>query len=114
MAAARPRSAARWPAPACATFFVAVAAEGEALRDAVGPGPAIYVLGGYRARDAGALHAAHDLRPVLNSAEQARAWFEARPGAPAAVQVDTGMNRLGMEAGRVRRARAAARVPSAW
>ncbi len=79
------------------TFFVAVAFEGERLRDAVGPAPAIYVLAGY-SRETTARYAAHDLRPVLNSASQARAWFEARPGAPAAVQVDTGMNRLGMEA----------------
>ncbi len=79
------------------TFFVAVALEGEHLRDAVGPQPAIYVLAGY-SRETTARYAAHDLRPVLNSADQARAWFETRPGAPAAVQVDTGMNRLGMEA----------------
>jgi alanine racemase len=79
------------------TFFVAVALEGERLRAAVGPGPAIYVLGGY-ARETMARYAANELRPVLNSAAQARAWFSDRPGAPAAVQLDTGMNRLGMEA----------------
>jgi alanine racemase len=79
------------------TFFVAVAVEGERLRAAVGPDPVIYVLGGY-ARGSMARYAAHQLRPVLNSAEQARAWFADRPGAPAAVQLDTGMNRLGMEA----------------
>jgi alanine racemase len=79
------------------TFFVAVALEGERLRDAVGPEPAIYVLAGY-SRQTTARYAAHDLRPVLNSGPQARAWFGARPSAPAAVQVDTGMNRLGMEA----------------
>lgn len=78
------------------TFFVAVAAEGEALREAVGPGAAIYVLGGY-SRDTLHRYAAHELRPVLNSAAQARAWFADRPGSPAAVQIDTGMNRLGME-----------------
>lgn len=79
------------------TFFVAVALEGERLRGAVGPGPVVYVLGGY-ARETMARYIASDLRPVLNSAEQARAWFADRPGAPAAVQLDTGMNRLGMEA----------------
>ncbi len=78
------------------TFFVAVAAEGEALRAAIGPDPAIYILGGY-ARETLSRYMAQDLRPVLNSAEQARAWFSDRPGAAAAVQVDTGMNRLGME-----------------
>jgi alanine racemase len=79
------------------TFFVAVAAEGERLRAAIGPEPAIYILGGY-APGAPQRYAAHDLRPVLNSAAQARAWFAERPGALAAVQLDTGMNRLGMEA----------------
>lgn len=79
------------------TFFVAVAIEGERLRAVVGPDSAIYVLGGY-ARETVARYAASDLRPVLNSAEQARAWFADRPGAPSAVQIDTGMNRLGMEA----------------
>ena len=79
------------------TFFVAVAQEGEILRAVIGPDPVIYILGGY-ARETVARYAAHDLRPVLNSAEQARAWAADRPGAPAAVQIDTGMNRLGMEA----------------
>jgi alanine racemase len=79
------------------TFFVAVALEGERLRVAVGPDPVIYVLGGY-ARETMWRYRANDLRPVLNSAAQARAWFADRPGAPAAVQIDTGMNRLGMEA----------------
>ena len=78
------------------TFFVAVAAEGEALRAVIGPDPVIYVLGGY-ARETLSRYMAHDLRPVLNSAGQARAWFADGPGAGAAVQVDTGMNRLGME-----------------
>jgi alanine racemase len=79
------------------TFFVAVAAEGERLRRVIGADPVIYVLGGY-SRDTRARYAANDLRPVLNSTEQARAWLVDRPGAAAAVQIDTGMNRLGMEA----------------
>ena len=77
------------------TFFVAVASEGAALRPAIGQDPAIYILGGYGADEA-ALYNAHDLRPVLNSAEQARAWFRESNG-PSAIQLDTGMNRLGME-----------------
>ncbi len=78
------------------TFFVAVPTEGAALRDAVGPGPAIYILGGY-GRDQSALYRSADLRAVLNSAEQARSWFQDAMGR-AAIQLDTGMNRLGMEA----------------
>ena len=79
------------------TFFVALPSEGAELRAAIGPGPQIYILGGYAVGDGG-LFDRHDLRPVLNSAVQAAAWFQDRPGAPCAVQIDTGMNRLGMEA----------------
>ncbi|MEM1298753.1 MAG: alanine racemase [Pseudomonadota bacterium] len=78
------------------TFFVAVPSEGAVLRAAIGAGPAIYILGGYGRAEA-ALYRDHDLRPVLNSAEQYRDWF-AGPGGAAALQLDTGMNRLGMEA----------------
>ena len=80
----------------CRTFFVAVPDEGTTLRSATGPGPAIYILGGYACEDE-SLYKAHALRPVLNSAEQARSWFDGANG-PAAIQLDTGMNRLGMEA----------------
>ena len=79
------------------TFFVAVPSEAALLRPALGPDPVIYILGGYAEAEA-ALYQQHDLRPVLNSAEQYRAWFSGSAG-PAAVQLDTGMNRLGMEAG---------------
>jgi len=78
------------------TFFVALPDEGAILRAALGPGPAIYILGGY-ARDDAASHRAHDLRAVLNSAGEARCWFADGMGA-CAVQLDSGMNRLGMEA----------------
>lgn len=79
-----------------ATFFIAMPDEGVRLRAAIGPGPAIYVLAGY---DRGALasYTGADLRPVLNTADQARWWFRDTLG-PAAIQIDTGMNRLGMEA----------------
>lgn len=39
-----------------------------------------------------------DLRPVLNGPEQVAAWI-AGPDGPCALQLDTGMNRLGLEAG---------------
>ncbi|MEM9059250.1 MAG: alanine racemase [Pseudomonadota bacterium] len=77
------------------TFFVAVPSEGAALREAIGDDRAIYILGGYGAAEQ-LDYRLHDLRPVLNSAEQARAWFS-NEGAPCAIQLDTGMNRLGME-----------------
>ena len=78
------------------TFFVAVPSEGAILREAIGPDPVIYILGGY-GQDELFDYRMHDLRPVLNSAVQARAWFGDDNG-PCAIQLDTGMNRLGMEA----------------
>lgn len=78
------------------TFFVAVPSEGVILREAIGSDPIIYILGGY-GQDEHFDYQMHDLRPVLNSAVQARAWF-ADDNGPCAVQIDTGMNRLGMEA----------------
>jgi alanine racemase len=38
-----------------------------------------------------------DLVPLLNSVEQLTRHFEALPGAPFGIQLDTGMNRLGLE-----------------
>jgi len=78
------------------TFFVAMPDEAVALREALGPKPTIYILGGY-ASDRTADFRRDDLRPVLNSAAQFRRWFK-DVGGPCAVHVDTGMNRLGMEA----------------
>ncbi|MEM7057510.1 MAG: alanine racemase [Pseudomonadota bacterium] len=78
------------------TFFVAMPAEGATLREAIGPGPLIYILGGY-GRDQQGLYSAHALRPCLNSAQQYRDWHLDMT-APAGIQIDTGMNRLGMEA----------------
>ncbi|WP_288758364.1 alanine racemase [uncultured Brevundimonas sp.] len=89
-------------APACATrlmaegartFFVARAAEGQALRAALGAEPTIYVLDGCHEDAAAALKAA-DLRPVLNQPRQIDAWRQAG-GGPCGLQIDTGMNRLG-------------------
>ena len=77
------------------TFFVAVPSEGVILREAIGPDPAIYILGGY-GQDELFDYQMNDLRPVLNSAVQARAWF-ADDNGPCAIQIDSGMNRLGME-----------------
>ncbi len=103
------------------TFFVALPDEGATLRQILGPDPTIYILGGYapaspphaaqspppaggRVREGVRieanqhLYSAHNLRPVLNSAAQAAAWFGDHASAPCAIQLDTGMNRLGMEA----------------
>jgi alanine racemase len=78
------------------TFFVARASEGERLRAALGPEPALYVLDGCLTGRAARLRAA-DLRPVLNAEAQLAEWRGAGGGA-CGLQIDTGMNRLGFRA----------------
>ncbi len=78
------------------TFFVALAEEGSALRDSLGTGAEIFVLSGYLPGD-GSLVAGFDLIPVINSVQQFSTFRADHPGQPFALQVDTGMNRLGME-----------------
>jgi alanine racemase len=77
-------------------FFVAVAEEGAALREALGPGPEIGVFSGHMEGDAALIRDAA-LVPMLNSAEQFARHRAALPQAPYGVQLDSGMNRLGME-----------------
>ncbi|ESX76724.1 MULTISPECIES: alanine racemase [unclassified Mesorhizobium] len=86
-------------AEGCDIFFVAHLAGGVLLRKALGSDPAIYVLNGIppgAEREA----VAAGLCTVVNSASQLAAWREmaGRVGhkLPAAVQVDSGMSRLGM------------------
>ncbi|MDV7145021.1 alanine racemase [Tropicimonas sp. TH_r6] len=78
------------------TFFVAVAEEGAAVREALGRSAEIYVFGGHMAGDTDMIHDL-DLIPMLNSINQLTRHFEALPGAPFGLQLDTGMNRLGLE-----------------
>jgi alanine racemase len=77
-------------------FFVAVAEEGAALRQALGPGPQICIMSGHMAGDTEMVHDL-DLTPMLNSIDQVTRHLESLPGLPFGVQLDTGMNRLGME-----------------
>ncbi|SOB99581.1 alanine racemase [Rhodobacter maris] len=78
-------------------FFVAAAEEGAAVRQALGEGPEIFVFSGHMAGDTEMIGDLA-LTPMLNSLEQVTRHFEALPGAAFGVQLDTGMNRLGMEA----------------
>lgn len=83
----------------CDNFFVAHLGEGVVLREALGPAPAIHVLNGLPpGSEREALEAG--ITPVVNSLGQLAAWRgEARRAGrvlPAAVQVDSGMSRLGM------------------
>lgn len=77
-------------------FFVAVAEEGAAVREALGPGPQVCVLAGHMAGDTDMIGDL-DLTPMLNSLDQMTRHLEALPGHPFGIQLDTGMNRLGME-----------------
>jgi alanine racemase len=77
-------------------FFVAVAEEGVGLRRALGAGPVISVFSGHMAGDAQAIAQA-SLTPMINSLDQMLRHVEALPGHPFGIQLDTGMNRLGME-----------------
>ncbi len=92
-----PAARALWAA-GCRVFFVAVPAEGHTVRLTL-PEAVIYVLGGLlpgAARD----YAALDLRPVLGSPEEIAEWAalcrEDGRHLPAALHVDTGINRLGL------------------
>lgn len=76
------------------TFFVALPEEALSLRAILGPGPVIYALNGCDASELPDLRAA-DIRPVLNSPAQITA-FRFAP-TPCALQLDVGMNRLGLE-----------------
>lgn len=79
------------------SFFVAVASEGAAIRQALGADADIYVFSGFMAGDAQALRD-HNLIPLINSPAQFRRLLAELPGQGFGLQLNTGMNRLGMEA----------------
>ncbi len=77
-------------------FFVAVAEEGAQIRQALGDGGVdIHIFSGHMAGDTDMIS---DLRliPMLNSLDQVTRHFEALQGAPFGIQLNSGMNRLGM------------------
>jgi alanine racemase len=92
---ARPVSAALYDA-GCRHFFVAVPAEGVAIRDAV-PNAMLGVLAGL-IPGAEADYISHRLVPALGSLAEIDAWTRAGPGLPALLHIDTGMSRLGLSA----------------
>jgi len=83
----------------CSEFFVAHLSEAIALFDAIGPGGTIHVLNGLEP-DCEEICATRGFVPVLNSASQVGRWRDlARRGGaplPAALQIDSGMSRLGL------------------
>ena len=88
----------------CKTFFVAVPDEGQALRSAA-PDQDCYVLNGLFPNAAKFL-IQNQLRPVLGSLNQVRLWVQASKAAecplPCAIQIDSGMNRLGLSVNELR------------
>lgn len=77
-------------------LFVAVAEEGAALRQEVGPNVEICVFSGHMRGDTDMIGDMM-LTPMINTAGQLTRHLEALPDHPFGVQLDTGMNRLGME-----------------
>jgi len=87
----------------CKSFFIATLGEAEELR-ALLPGATIYVFDGLL-KDTGQIYRQFGLRPVLNSTDEIEEWAafakSARAKLPAAVHIDSGMNRLGLSAAEV-------------
>jgi len=84
----------------CRTFFVALTEEGRALRTML-PEADIFVMQGIADDEEAELLAAR-LIPVLNTTDEIARWSkfaQARGAAPlpAAIMIDTGMSRLGLE-----------------
>ena len=78
------------------TFFVAVAEEGKAVRKAVGAEAQIFVFSGHMAGDTQTIKE-QNLIPLLNSVDQMLLHFEKLRSYPFGLQLDSGMNRLGLE-----------------
>ena len=76
------------------TFFVATPEEGVALRKAQ-PSRDIYVLNGLPVGSS-PVFLANRLRPCLKSLLDLRNWAAAGQGQPAALHIDSGLNRLGL------------------
>lgn len=93
-------------AAGCRTFFVALPEEGARVREAA-PDATVYVLNGFFPDWAESFRGSA-LRPVLNSLPAIESWAQHCPGEASAIQVDTGMNRLGLS---LHEAREAARRP---
>lgn len=82
----------------CRTFFCATLGEGQRIRT-VDPGVAIYILDGLLP-GASAYYAGFNLQPALSSLSEIQEWATYCTSVgrrlPAAVHIDTGMNRLGL------------------
>lgn len=89
------RVAPRLAEAGCRSFFVATPPEGERVRAILGAEPDIYVLNGVGGAEAAPAREAR-LIPCLNHPGQIDDWRAAGGGA-CALQLDTGMSRLGLQ-----------------
>ncbi len=76
-------------------FFIAQTQEAEAVRQAIGSGGKIYLLGGLFAGDIDLIKR-DNIIPILNTPEQIKLHKSILNNHPFAVHLDTGMNRLGV------------------
>lgn len=90
------RVAARLARAGARKFFVAAAEEGVEVRRAVGKDAMVAVFSGHMEGD-GELLRKHNLTPMINSVDQMLRHVEQLPGHRFGVQLDSGMNRLGLE-----------------
>ena len=77
-------------------YFVAAAEEGAAVRETLGPNVEINVFSGHMRGDTDMIGDLN-LIPMINSTDQLLRHVEALPGHGFGIQLDTGMNRLGIE-----------------
>ena len=77
-------------------FFIATAEEGAELRSIVGKIPDIYIFSGHMTGDTDLIKN-YSLIPLINSIEQLSRHCELSREQKFGIQLDTGMNRLGME-----------------
>ncbi|MCY4261637.1 MAG: alanine racemase [Rhodobacteraceae bacterium] len=80
----------------CRTFFVAMLGEALNLRKALGDGPMIGLLSGCMQGDAERIASA-GICPMLLSVEQFNRYTEQCPGQHYGLQIETGMNRVGID-----------------
>lgn len=78
----------------CTIFFVATPDEGILVKKCA-PAATIYILNGLLA-DCSKHYIMNQLQPILNTLDEVKEWAELGSGHPAALHVDTGMNRLGL------------------
>jgi alanine racemase len=78
------------------SFFTALTQEAVSVRQAVGQDADIYSFSGYSPTTATDLKQ-HNLIPVLSAPEHVQDFLDAGSPQPFAVQLDTGMNRMGLE-----------------